>query len=66
MKKHRIIRDVTPAECSWLTEIVRKGTEAYEKEDRYGCCSPAGILLEIDGVGCEIPRTAIGPALELV
>ncbi len=66
MKRYRLRRDVTPQECSWLSETVKKGTEAYEKEDLYGCCTPAGVLLDIDGVGLEIPITALGPALELV
>jgi hypothetical protein len=63
MMKYVVIRNVTPNECEWLEETIKKGTEVYKYYNHtYGCISPNGIAVSKEHGEIpffELPRNAL-------
>jgi len=61
-------REVTVAECTWLSEDVPAGTKLHRYSGcTYGCISPAGQAVSLDGKTpfFELPITALGEYLQV-
>ena len=59
-----LTRDVTPAECPWLSRTFIKDEIVYRFDGyTYGCISPGGIACSLDGAFpfFELPRSAVDP-----
>jgi hypothetical protein len=54
-------RAITTDECPWLVKNIPAGTTVVRASDPYGCCSPAGIPVEVAGHNgyVEVPRDAV-------
>ena len=54
-------REITTDECPWLEKNIPAGTTVQRGSDHYGCCSPSGVPVEIDGHNgfVEVPRDAV-------
>lgn len=62
-KPRTTTRDVTPAECWWLSETVPAGTLVYRcTEPTYGCVKDFPATLDPDGgyPFFELPHDALG------
>lgn len=61
-RKGVVTRTVTPYECPWLKETIKKGTpiEEFTGVD-YGVTTPSGVSVHINGAeyGCELPKNAV-------
>jgi hypothetical protein len=51
IKKFKVVRDVTPTDCTWLSETVKEGTIVFKYIGAtYGCVGPNGSAFTlVDG-----------------
>lgn len=68
--EYRVVRDVTPQECWWLSQTVAEGATVYKfTKPTYGVVTPEGQAVTLDPQGdypfFELPRDAIEEAEEM-
>jgi hypothetical protein len=60
--KYVVTRDVTKAECPWLDDEVKSGTQVHRFSGcTYGCISENGtaVTFDKDGPFCELPDDSL-------